>query len=94
MYEAWKISVSFLEAQWWFRNERRTQVGPLRAETGTLPGVIKGSTLFPLVLEWGYKSEIADGHPAITGQNLPENRTITEEGRARDQTRPSPNDII
>lgn len=57
-------SVSFLEAQWWFRIEHRTQAGPLRGETGTLPGVIKVSTLFPLVVEW-YKSETADGHPAI-----------------------------
>lgn len=87
-------SVSFLEAQWWFRIEHRTQAGPLRGETGTLPGVIKVSTLFPLVVEWGYKSETADGHPAITGENLPENRTVTEGGRARDQTRPSPDDII
>lgn len=56
---------------------------------------MKVTALCPLVLElWGYKSETADGYPAITGENLPENRTIIEEGRARDQTRPSPNDII
>lgn len=94
MYEAWKIKVFH---SWRHSGGSGVNTGPKlvhSAETGTLPGVIKVSTLFPLVLEWGYKSEIADGHPAITGQNLPENRTNTEEGRARDQTRPSPNDII
>lgn len=70
-----------------------TQVGPIRTKTWTLAGVIiKISALFLLVLElWGYKSA---SHLAIIEENLPENRTIIKEGRARDQTRPTASDSI
>lgn len=63
-----------------------TQIGPIRAKTVNLAEVIiQKSILFLLVLEpWGYKFKTAGGHLAITEKNLPENRTITKEGGARD----------
>lgn len=97
MYEAWIIKLfhSWKHSDW-FGDEHMTQIGPVSTKTGALAGVSRQTNvLFPLVLEpWGYKSETVGGHLAITEKNLPENRAITKEGRARGQTRPSASNII
>lgn len=87
MYEAWTTKVfHFWSHGAWFSDERMTQVGPVRAKTGTLVGmVIKISILFPFVLElWGYNLKLLVVILPSWRRTCLGIEPSTEEGRARD----------